>query len=175
MATPDVSDATPSQRRPAKAHERAIAGTLIAGAFGLIGLALFAWASALDKVQEWALKLGFWLTVGAALFLLASIIFGGKGMAGSVKPGFRNPFNLQAWSGLIGFLFLLAAGGVFALNLKDPKPALQPEALEARIHRLEENLAKQNERLDREIEQRPCAIAMPTTGTRPTARRSCSR
>ena len=108
----------PAQLQPASDSEKNLSGSLITSALGL--LAAFLWASfgILDKVKP----VGQWIISGiglvAAIALVASVVFGGIGIARGVRPGPGNAFDRQAKAGLFG-VSLLFLGPPVALTWRD--------------------------------------------------------
>lgn len=90
------------------------------------------------------------VTASAFVFLIASIILGGKGISRSGSEGFRGSwnfeagrpyFNAQAFSGLIGLVLLAAS--VFVVGEQ------KANLLETRIGDLEREIGQLTERMDR--------------------------
>lgn len=130
-------------RKGASSGDRSLSGALIGGAFGFIGIAVFASASYADKVSsEWLLRGNIACTIAVALFL-ASIFFGGRGWTRKSEAGGFHPFNLQALTGLLGIFALGAGAAMFAFNPKvTPEPA-SARALVERLERIERTLSEQ--------------------------------
>lgn len=128
--------------------DRNLSSALIGGAFGFIGIAIFASASYADKVDAVAL---WWGNVAATVsvgFLLASIISGGWGWTKRCLPGPLNPFSLQALFGLIGVVLLGVSAGYFAFNPKEDVSASGNDNFSKRIEAIELEQARQGERLN---------------------------
>lgn len=132
-----------STPRPANANETSTAQALIGGAFGFMGIALFASASYADKVTDFALWWGNISASAAVGFFLGSIILGGIGLNFNITPGPKNAFNWQAIFGVFGVACLLVAAWLFAFSPKPESPKLDLAAVFDRITNLQATVATQ--------------------------------
>jgi hypothetical protein len=133
--------------RNANNSEQSLSGALIGGAFGFIGLAIFASASYADKVDPPWLKWGNFGATIAVILLIVSVFFGGRGSTGKVSAGKLNPFNIQAITGLVGIALLAISAAVFAFNPKQEQAKPDPIQVNIRLNRLEQELARQHRML----------------------------
>ena len=117
--------------------ERSLSGALIGGAFGFIGIAIFASASYADKVNSGSLWWGNVAATISVLMFVASIVFGGRGWNRSNAAGFTNLFNLQAVAGLFGIIALGMSAALFAFNPKTNEIESRIQVMNSRINALE--------------------------------------
>lgn len=128
--------------------ERSLSSALIGGAFGFIGIAIFSSASYADKVSPNSLWWGNLLVTSSVLLLVASVICAGRGWTRKNSPGFFNPFNLQAWCGLLGILVLGGGAAIFAFNPKIDTRQVEMLELLSRIQVLEKAVSTQQASID---------------------------
>jgi hypothetical protein len=123
--------------------DRSLSSALIGGAFGFVGIAIFASASYADKVSSAALWWGNIFSTSSVLLLVVSIYFGGKGWTAKSKFGQNSSFNKQAILGIIGIAALAISSAIFAFNPKNDETNEKIEMLSQRISTLE-RLKKQD-------------------------------
>ncbi|QEE44548.1 hypothetical protein FVA81_07985 [Rhizobium sp. WL3] len=145
----------------ASESDRALAGALIGGAFGFIGLAIFSSASYAEKVDPTSLWWGNIAAMIAVFFLVASIIFGGLGWTRQSRSGFSNQFNLQALFGLVGIVLLSFSAGIFAFNPKPSGPSDEMEVVMKQMGTLQAQLALERRIVDYALGNRYCSTIAP--------------
>lgn len=158
-----MTDVGSSEQRARSASEsdRALAGALIGGAFGFIGLAIFSSASYAEKVDPASLWWGNFAAMSSVFFLVVSVVFGGWGWTRRSRSGFSNQFNLQALSGLVGIVLLSLSAGFFAFNPKAAGPSEEMEILIKQIDALQAQLILERRIVDFAMGAKYCSTIVP--------------
>jgi hypothetical protein len=151
---------TSASQNSALEGERSLSGSLIGGAFGFIGIAIFASASYAEKVVPTALWWGNFAAMLSVIMFVSSIFFGGRGWTRDNRKGFRNSFNLQAVAGLFGLVFLALGAAIFAFNPKQETSKPDPLQMERRLKFLETQQIQLQAQLNRML-QTKCGMIPP--------------
>jgi hypothetical protein len=146
-----------AKKRTASESDRALAGSLMGGAFGFIGLAMFSSASYAEKVEPNSLWWGNFAAMSSIALLAVSVMFGGWGWTRRSRPGFFNQFNLQAISGLAGMVCLVVSAVIFAFNPTSVASVEDVLSLELEINVLKGQLATERLLLQHMLSDRSCA------------------